>query len=83
VTSLARGGAAVFATVASPCDPAIIAISPTDWTTNRLLALPGDALGLLPRTDGSVVFGDPSGLWRWSGGDQAERIGAGLTPGPG
>jgi len=83
VTSLARGGAAVFATVASPCDPAIIAISPTDWTTNRLLVLPGDALGLHPRTDGSVVFGDPSGLWRWSGGDQAERIGAGLTPGPG
>jgi len=83
VTSLARGGASVFATVASPCDPAIIAISPTDWTANLLLALSGDALGLYPRTDGSLVFGDPSGLWRWSGGNQAERIGAGLTPGPG
>ncbi len=83
VTSLARGSASLLATVTSPCEAALIAISPADWTVTRLLRLTGDAVGLCPRADGSVVFGDATGLWRWSGGDQAERIGAGLTPGPG
>jgi hypothetical protein len=33
--------------------------------------------------DGGIVFGGPDGLWRFSGEDRPERIGAGFTPGRG
>ena len=83
VRGLARSGVGLLATTAAPCEPALLSISPTEWKVERLLRLPDAAAGMVARPDGSVVFGGPAGLWRWKGGEESERIGAGLTPGPG
>lgn len=83
VRSLAVTSGALLAAQSLPCEPSLVRINLADATSERILS-PGFApLGLLPLPDGGLVLGGGEGLYRWSGAGSAERIGVGLTPGPG
>lgn len=78
----ARSGVALIATT-RPCEPALLALAVEEKQARTLLRLTDGALGLAARPDGAVFFCTAEGLWRWGGGESAERIGVGFTPGPG
>jgi hypothetical protein len=73
----------IFATIAPPCEGGIVRLSPTDGSVTRLVSVKEGPFGLVVVPDGGIVFGGPDGLWRFSGEDRPERIGAGFTPGRG
>jgi hypothetical protein len=73
----------IFATVTQPCEAGIVRLSPADGSVSRLVTVREGPFGLVVVPDGSIVFGGPDGLWRFAGGERAERIGAGVTPGRG
>ncbi|MEW6338350.1 MAG: hypothetical protein ACOY3Y_01250 [Acidobacteriota bacterium] len=81
--SLATLSGTILAAVGPPCEPALLRLSQADGTATRLFKLGRELIGLALLPDGSLVFGDAEGLWRWSGGETADRLGSGLTPGPG
>ncbi len=83
VSSLAVTSGALLAGQSSPCEPALVRINVADATSERILSPGFSPLGVLPLPDGSLVLGGSEGLYRWSGAGSAERIGVGLTPGPG
>lgn len=83
VRSLAVTSGAVLAAQSSPCEPAVVRIDLAEATSERILSPGFSPFGLLPLPDGSLVLGGGDGLYRWSGAGSAERIGVGLTPGPG
>jgi hypothetical protein len=78
---LARGGLA--AGVTAPCEPGVARIVVAERSTSPLLKLPEGPLGLVAFPSGGMVLGTADGLWFWRGEGTPERIGAGLTPGPG
>lgn len=81
--SLATLSGTILAAVGPPCEPALLRLSQADGTATRLFKLGRELIGLALLPDGSLVFGDAEGLWRWSGAETADRLGSGLTPGPG
>mgnify|MGYP005839926859 CR=1 FL=1 len=83
VRSLAVTSGAVLAAQSLPCEPAVVRLDLAAATSERILSSGFAPFGLLPLPDGSLVLGGRDGLYRWSGAGTAERIGAGLTPGPG
>lgn len=83
VRSLAVTSGALLAAQSAPCEPSLVRINLADATSERILAPGFSPFGLLPLPDGSLVLGGAEGLYRWGGTGGAERIGAGLTPGPG
>ena len=78
---LATGGLTAGAT--APCDPGLVRIVLADRSASQLLKLPEGPLGLVALPTGAMVLGTADGLWLWRGEGTPERIGAGLTPGPG
>jgi hypothetical protein len=81
--SLAQRAGTVVAGPVKPCDPGLVNVAVREGTVTPLLRLSSSPLGIVIASDGSLIFGTGEGIWRWRGGGQAERIGAGLTPGPG
>ncbi|MFH1176996.1 MAG: hypothetical protein V1750_06275, partial [Acidobacteriota bacterium] len=81
--SLLATPSAVFAAASPPCQAGLTRLAPDEASEQLVLKLAEAPLGLVAQADGSVVFGNALGLWRWSGGEQTTRVGAGLTPGPG
>jgi hypothetical protein len=73
----------IAAGVAAPCDPGVVRIVLADRSSSSLLRLPDGPLGLVGLPAGGLVLGASDGLWLWRGEGAPERIGAGLTPGPG
>jgi len=73
----------IFATVTPPCEASIVRLSPADGSVTKLVSVSEGPFGLVVVPDGSIVFGGPDGLWRFSGAERPERIGAGVTPGRG
>lgn len=73
----------VLASVGTPCDPALVRLALADTSLARLLGTPEAALGMVRLEGGSVALGVAGELWVWSGAAAAQRVGAGLTPGPG
>lgn len=83
VSSLAVTSGALLAAQSAPCAAALVRVNLADATSERILSPGFPPLGVLPLADGSLVLGGSEGLYRWSGAGSAERIGVGLTPGPG
>jgi hypothetical protein len=73
----------IFATVTPPCEAGIVRLSRADGSVARLVTVKEGPFGLVVVPDGSIIFGGADGLWRFAGGERAERIGAGFTPGRG
>jgi hypothetical protein len=73
----------IFATVTPPCEAGIVRLSRADGSVSRIVNLTEGPFGLVVVPDGSIVFGRPDGVWRLSGEERPERIGAGVTPGRG
>jgi len=83
IRSLAVSSGAVLAAQDIPCQPGLVRINLAEATIEGVLT-PGFApFGVLPLPDGTLVMGGAEGLYRWSGAGSAERIAAGITPGPG
>lgn len=83
IRSLAVSSGAVLAAQDIPCQPGLVRINLAEATIEGVLT-PGFApFGVVPLPDGSLVMGGAEGLYRWSGAGSAERIAAGITPGPG
>jgi hypothetical protein len=78
---VAPGG--IAAGVTAPCEPGVARIDIAERSTSPILKLPEGPLGLVARPGGVLVLGTAGGLWLWRGEGTPERIGAGLTPGPG
>lgn len=76
-----RGG--ITAGVSVPCEPGLVRVALTERSTSSLLRLPEGPLGLVAFPGGGLVLGTSEGLWSWRGEGAPERIGAGMTPGPG
>lgn len=83
VQSLAVTSGTVLAAQSAPCEPSLVRINLAEATSEPILVPGFSPFGVLPLPDGSLVMGGADGLYRWSGVGSAERIGAGLTPGPG
>ncbi len=83
VCSLTAAGGSVLAGVTTPCTPALARLSPAGTAQETLVTLPDAPVGIVPRPRGAVCFGSADGLWLWDPAGTVERIGAGLTPGPG
>lgn len=81
--SLAVTSGTLLAAQSSPCEPALVRIDLLEASSETVLRLAFAPFGLLPLPDGSIVLGGAEGLYRWGGAGNAERIGVGLTPGPG
>jgi hypothetical protein len=82
-TSLLPLGGATLAGIAGPCVPGIVRINPAEGTVSSVLKLADGPSGLAAEPDGAVVFSAVDGLFRWREGSPAERVGSGVTPGPG
>ncbi len=78
---VARGG--IAAAVSAPCEPGLVRVALTERSTSSLLRLPEGPLGVVAFPAGGFVLGTAEGLWSWRGEGAPERIGAGMTPGPG
>jgi hypothetical protein len=81
--SLAALGARVSATVSTPCQPALAQLDLASGRLNPPVSLPQEPFGVVALPDGTLAYGTVEGIWRWRGAGQGERLGAGLTPGPG
>jgi hypothetical protein len=81
--SLAAAHGSITAGVSAPCEPGLVHVGLTERTASPLLGLAGGPLGVVALPGQGYVFGGPEGLWSWSGQGAPQRIGAGLTPGPG
>jgi hypothetical protein len=78
---VARG--AVTAGVGAPCTPGLVHVSLNERSSTPLVRLADAPLGLVALPTSGYVLGMAEGLWSWPGQGPPERIGAGLTPGPG
>jgi hypothetical protein len=78
---VARG--AVTAGVGAPCEPGLVRVALNERSAVSLLRLANGPLGLVALPGGAYLFGTAEGLWSWPGQGPPERIGGGLTPGPG
>ncbi len=81
--SLATGKVDVTAGLTHPCEPSLERVVLPERRAAMLVKLAEAPLGIVILDQGDVVFGSAEGLWRWRGEGNPERIGAGLTPGPG
>ncbi len=77
----ARG--AVVAGVSAPCEPGLARAVLNEGSAAPLLRLAEGPLGLVALPGAGFLLGTAEGLWSWPGQGTPERIGAGLTPGPG
>ncbi len=80
---LARGRSVLVGGVTPPCTPGLVRLSLVQGSVEPFLALPSAPAGMTVLPGGAVVFGTADGLFQWDGGETANRVGAGLTPGPG
>jgi hypothetical protein len=78
---VARG--AVTAGVGAPCTPGLVHVALNERSSAQLVRLADAPLGLVALPTSGYVLGMADGLWSWRGQGPPERIGAGLTPGPG
>jgi hypothetical protein len=81
--SLAVVPGGIAAGVTAPCEPGVTRIVLADRTASPLVTLPEGPLGLVALPAGGLVLGTAEGLWLWRGDRAPERVGAGVTPGPG
>ena len=81
--ALTSTSAGLVAGVSPPCNAGLARVALTERSTTLLLKLPEAPLGIVSLPGGDLVFGLAEGLLRWRGEGAAERIGTGLTPGPG
>jgi hypothetical protein len=79
---LARGGQAFAATI-QPCEMGILRVSIAEGTATSVLKLGDGPSGMVSEPGGAILFATVEGVYRWREGTQVERIGSGLTPGPG
>lgn len=82
-SSVGRLGASLIFGVGAPCDSGIYQVALGSAEGKLALKRLDAPLGIVPLADGSVVFGDSDGVSRWRPGEEATRVGAGFTPGPG
>jgi hypothetical protein len=81
--SLAARDDTLLAGLARPCEPTLVRMTLADGKTSPVLALADGPAGIAVLPDSTFILNAGTDLWLWSGGETAERIGAGLTPGPG
>jgi len=81
--SLDPAPGAVLAAVGAPCEAGLVRLGLADAAAARLLGTPEAPLGVVRLPGGAVALGVAGELWVWSGAGNAQRVGAGLTPGPG
>ncbi len=81
--SLVVSRGVVTAAVSAPCEPGLVRVALNERSATPLLRLAEGPLGLVVLPGGGFVLGTAEGLWSWPGQGTPERIGAGLTPGPG
>ena len=74
---------ALLAGTAPPCESGLVRLALNDGSVARLVALDQAPLGAVPQPGGGLAFSAAGELFYWNGSGSAERIGAGLTPGPG
>jgi hypothetical protein len=74
---------AVTAGVSAPCEPGLVRVALNERSATPLLRLTEGPLGLVALPGEGYLLGTAAGLWSWPGQGTPERIGAGLTPGPG
>jgi hypothetical protein len=82
-TTLTHAGSSLLLGLAAPCEGGIVQLELAGGAGQQVLRRAGSLLGLVRLSDGSVIFGDAGGIWRWRAGESATRVGAGFTPGPG
>jgi hypothetical protein len=73
----------LVAGVSPPCNAGLVRVALTERVATPLLRLPDAPLGMVPIPGGGIALGLAEGLMLWRGEGTAERIGSGLTPGPG
>jgi len=83
VRFLTGRGESVLVSTGLPCAETLQRFSLVDPSRRTTLAVPGGSGGAAILPDGTVLFSAGEGLSRWRGGEQVERLAAGLTPGPG
>jgi len=71
-----------YAGIGGPCETALLRVVLMEDRLEKLSTLPEPPLSLLPTAEG-VLLSTTGNLWRWQPGAELERIGGGLTPGPG
>ena len=81
--SLAMGNAGVTAALGRPCEPSLVRVVLPERHVSPLVKLSEPPVGVALFPEGDIAFGSAEGLWRWRGQGNPERIGSGLTPGPG
>ncbi len=81
--TLAATPAGLVAGVSSPCETAVVRVALTERSTTTLFKLPAAPLGIVPLPGGGFALGVAEGVLRWRGDGAGDRIGSGLTPGPG
>ncbi|HVN76433.1 MAG TPA: hypothetical protein VMT19_08960 [Thermoanaerobaculaceae bacterium] len=81
--ALASTPAGILAGLSPPCDAGLVRVALTERSTAPLLKLPEAPLGVTSLPAGGLVLGLAEGLLIWRGEGAAERVGSGLTPGPG
>jgi hypothetical protein len=76
-------GSVVFVATSAPCTVGIVKVDLTSGESTGLVRLTEGAAGMALFPDASLVFSAVDGLWWWHGEKGADRLTAGLTPGPG
>jgi hypothetical protein len=82
-TSLVWAKDRVVAGTGDPCGSSLTGVALAERRATPLVKLAEPPLGLVFNPPADVVFGAAEGVWRWRGQGAPERIGAGVTPGPG
>ncbi len=81
--ALAATPTGLVAGISAPCDTGLVNVALSQRTTTPLLKLSGGPLGIAPLAGGGLAVGVAEGLLVWRGAGATERLGSGLTPGPG
>ncbi len=81
--ALAATPGGLTASLTAPCAAGLVRIALPERTVTPLLGLRDGPLGVTPLERGGLAFGNADGLFLWRGETTPQRVGSGLTPGPG
>ncbi len=81
--ALAATPGGLTAGVTAPCRPGLVRVALPERTATPLLELRDGPSSVVPLGNGGLAFGNAEGLFLWRGAGAPQRIGSGLTPGPG
>lgn len=81
--TLAAEPAGITAGIAAPCETGLFRVNLSQRTSTSRLRLPDAPLGIVPLPKGGLALGGAEGLLLWQGEGAPDRVGSGLTPGPG